>query len=99
VVTIGAPVKSDIENPDAPTYVVDESLAPGQQKQVEWEKPGMTVTVQRAIVENGTTRTDTLTSRYVPWRAQYLVGPGTDVPDTLAPASETITTTATPAEQ
>jgi vancomycin resistance protein YoaR len=89
VVTIGAPVKSDIENPESPTYVVDESLAPDQQKQVEWEKPGMTVTVQRTIVENGTTRTDTLTSRYVPWRAQYLVGPGVEIPATPTPDEET----------
>jgi vancomycin resistance protein YoaR len=82
VVTIGTPVKSDIRQPEPATFTVDTSLAPGQRKQVEWEKPGMTVTVQRTIVEDGTTRTDTLTSHYVPWRAQYLVGPGSDVPTT-----------------
>lgn len=82
VVTIGTPVQSEIRQPEPATFTVDTSLAPGQRKQVEWEKPGMTVTVQRTIVENGTTRTDTLTSRYVPWRAQYLVGPGSDVPTT-----------------
>jgi vancomycin resistance protein YoaR len=92
IVTIGAPVQSDIKPADPPTYVVDESLAPGQRKQVEWEKPGMTVTVQRTIVENGTTRTDTLTSHYVPWRAQYLVGPGTDVPTTPAASDEATVT-------
>jgi vancomycin resistance protein YoaR len=80
VVTIGTPVKTDIKQPEPATYTVDVSLAPGQRKQVEWEKPGMTVTVTRTIVENGTTRTDTLTSRYVPWRAVYLVGPGSDAP-------------------
>jgi vancomycin resistance protein YoaR len=84
VVTIGTPVKSDIKQPEPATFTVDAALAPGQRKQVEWEKPGMTVTVQRTIVENGTTRTDTLTSRYVPWRAVYLVGPGNDAP--AAPA-------------
>jgi vancomycin resistance protein YoaR len=89
VVTIGAPVKTDIKQPEAPTYVVEASLTPGQRKQVEWEKPGMTVTVQRTIVENGTTRTDTLTSRYVPWRAQYLVAPDIEIPATPTPPAET----------
>ena len=40
----------------------------------------MTVTVTRTIVADGTTRTDTLTSNYEPWRAVYLVGPGTESP-------------------
>lgn len=89
VVTIGTPVKSDIKQPEPATYTVDASLAPGQRKQVEWEKPGMTVTVTRTIVENGTTRTDTLTSHYVPWRAVYLVGPGSDVPAASIPTVAT----------
>lgn len=84
IVTVGAPVQTDIKQPEPATYTVDVSLAPGQRKQVEWEKPGMTVTVQRTIVENGATRTDTLTSRYVPWRAVYLVGPGADTPATAS---------------
>jgi vancomycin resistance protein YoaR len=92
VVTISAPVRSDIKQPEPPTYTVDESLALGQKKQVEWEKPGMTVAIQRTIVENGTTRTDTLTSRYVPWRAQYLVGPGVAIPATATPTAEAVVT-------
>ncbi|MBW7882711.1 MAG: VanW family protein [Caldilineaceae bacterium] len=90
-VTISEPEISDIIEPEAPIYTVDESLAPGQKKQVDWEKEGMTVTVRRTIVENGTTRTDTLTSKYQPWRAVYLVGPGTDIPATPTPVA-----TATP---
>lgn len=86
-VTIGTPQVTDVKEPDAPTYTVDDSLAAGQQKQVEWPKKGMTVAVQRTIVENGTTRTDTLTSRYQPWRAVYLVGPGTEIPATPTPAA------------
>ena len=41
----------------------------------------MTTSVTRTIVENGTTRTDTLVSNYQPWRAVYLVGPGTAIPE------------------
>jgi vancomycin resistance protein YoaR len=82
VVTIGAPVKSEVKAAEPPLYTVDEALSAGQKKQVEWEKPGMTVTVERTIVENGATRTDTLKSHYQPWRAVYLVGSGADLPVT-----------------
>lgn len=93
VVTIAAPVQSDVKPAPPPTFTRDETLAEGQKKQVEWEKPGMTVTVQRTIVENGTTRTDTLSSHYQPWRAVYLVGPGVEIPATPTP---TATSTPTP---
>lgn len=76
-VTVSKPEITDVVKPEAPIYTVDDSLATGQTKQVEWQKDGMTVTVTRTIVENGTTRTDTLRSKYQPWRAVYLVGPGT----------------------
>jgi vancomycin resistance protein YoaR len=79
-VTLSEPVHTDIRQPGPPEYRVDESLAPGEIRQVEWEKPGMTVIVTRTILENGASRTDTITSQYQPWRAVYLVGPGTEVP-------------------
>jgi vancomycin resistance protein YoaR len=82
-VTVSKPEIADVVKPEAPAYTVDESLATGQTKQVEWEKEGMAVTVTRTIVEDGATRTDTLKSLYQPWRAVYLVGPGT-----LAPTPE-----------
>ena len=85
VVTVGEPVITDVEDPEPPSYVVDESLETGEKKQVEWEKQGMTATVERTIVENGETRTDTLVSKYQPWRAVYLVGPGTEIPATPTP--------------
>lgn len=95
-VTISPPQQSDVKEPEPPEYRVDESLAAGQQKQVEWEQKGMTVTVMRTIVENGTTRTDTITSRYQPWRAVYLVAPGTEIPATATPET-TATVSATTA--
>lgn len=94
-VTISEPVQSEVKEPAPPEYRVDESLAPGQQKQVEWEQKGMTVTVTRTIVENGTTRTDTVVSRYQPWRAVYLVAPGTEIPTPAATATLTTTTVIT----
>ncbi len=86
-VTLSEPVQTGISQPPAPEYRIDEALAPGQIQQVEWEKPGMQVAVTRTIVEEGVTRTDTITSHYQPWRAVYLVGPGTEVPQQIA-ASE-----------
>jgi hypothetical protein len=73
-------VQSNVEPPPPPLYNVDPSLAPGQVKQVEWAKPGMTVNVTRTITQNGETRTETLTSKYQPWRAIYLVGSEADIP-------------------
>jgi len=85
-VTIGKPVITEVKAAEPPQYVVDESLAKGEKKQVDWEKEGMTVTVTRTLVENGTTRTDTLVSNYQPWQAVFLVGPGTEIPATPTPA-------------
>jgi len=84
-VTVSAPEITDVITPEQPSYVVDESLTAGQQRQVEWEKEGMTTRVTRTIVENGTTRTDTLVSKYQPWRAVYLVAPGAAIPETASP--------------
>lgn len=80
VVKIAEPAVSDIVEPEPAIYKVDEDLAPGQQEQVEWQKEGKTVEVTRTIIENGESRTDTITSKYQPWQAVYLVGPGTQVP-------------------
>ena len=79
-VTIGAAQITDRIEPEAPLYIVDETLEPGQSQQVEWQKAGMTVVITRTIVENDIPRTDTLRSQYQPWRAVYLVGPGTPIP-------------------
>ncbi len=86
-VSVSKPVIKDVKEPAPAQYVVDESLALGEKKQVDWAKEGMSVTVTRTIVEDGTTRTDTLASTYEPWRAVYLVGPGTEVPATPTPAA------------
>ena len=81
-VTVSEPQISDVKKPEAPSYTVDPTLASGQQKQVEWQKDGMTVVVQRTIVENGTTRTDTLKSVYSPWQAVFLVAPDSPLAST-----------------
>jgi len=79
-VTVSPPIITDVVEAGEPVYQVDESLAPGQIKQVETAKQGLTATVERTIVENGTTRVDKIISVYQPWSAVYLVGPGTPIP-------------------
>ncbi|MDI9548284.1 MAG: VanW family protein [Chloroflexota bacterium] len=86
-VTISEPEIADVSPPPEPLYEVDESLALDERRQVDWAKEGMTVTVTRTIVENGETRTETLRSKYQPWRAVYLVGPGTEIPATPTPSA------------
>ena len=80
-VIIGEPVQAEIVEPEPPVYRVDESLAAGEIQQVEYENKGMLVEVERTIIENGETRTDTLTSKYRPWQAVFKVGPGTPLPN------------------
>jgi vancomycin resistance protein YoaR len=87
-VHISEPEITDVKPAPPPLYTVDESLAPGQQKQVDWAQQGMTATVTRTIVEGGATRTETLTSVYEPWRAVYLVGSESQIPRAAAPAVE-----------
>ena len=74
VVTVSEPVISDVIEPEEPLYLEDSALAPGEQRLVESEKLGMTVTVDRIIVQHGRSRTERFRSVYQPWRAVYLVG-------------------------
>jgi vancomycin resistance protein YoaR len=86
-VIISEPLKKDIEPPPPALYTVDDSLAPGQTKQVDWQQQGMTVEVTRTIIQGGETRTETLVSKYQPWRAIYLVGSEADIPPSARSAS------------
>ncbi len=91
-VEVSKPIISDVKEPPPPAYQEDPSLAPGQKKQVETAKKGMRVVVKRRITENGQTREEELVSVYQPWRAVYLVGPGTEIPATPTPAPEASST-------
>ncbi len=91
-VRMSAPVITDVKEPGDVVYKVDESLAPGERKQVEYAQRGMTVTVDRTIVENGQSRVDKIVSKYQPWNAVILVSSGTEIPATPTPAAEAVTT-------
>lgn len=83
----------NIRDAPPPVYQEDPALEPGVEKQVEWAKRGMDVTVQRVVREDGEVlREDTFVSQYQPWAAVYLVGPEEE-----APAEDDVETTDTEA--
>jgi vancomycin resistance protein YoaR len=56
-------------------YRDDPTLRKGKQKQIEWPKDGLDVTIYRIIKQDGEeVRRDEFFSRYRPWQAVYLVG-------------------------
>ena len=79
-VTISEAEQKDITPPSDPIYRLDASLEPGQIKQVEWAKEGMTTTVIRTVTQDGQSREDKIVSVYRPWSDMFLYGPGTVIP-------------------
>ncbi|RIH82457.1 Vancomycin B-type resistance protein VanW [Calidithermus terrae] len=77
-VTVSKPtILSRTPHPPA-QYIVDASLRPGQVKQVDWAVDGYRTRITRTVVSaSGEVKTDVLNSNFRPWRAVYLVGPGT----------------------
>ena len=61
--------------PPPPEIVVDPELAPGQERTDELEREGMSVTVERIVVEDGEERRDTFHSSYRPTGSLTAVGP------------------------
>jgi vancomycin resistance protein YoaR len=69
----------NIVEPEGPLYEENPELAPGEIKQVDWEVEGADVTVTRTVTRNGEVLyQDTFNTHYMPWRAIYQYGPGTE---------------------
>ena len=67
--------------PPEPSYEENPSLEQGKIKQVDWEAEGADITVTRAVQrDGGVLYQDTFTTHYLPWRAVYQYGPGTEIP-------------------
>jgi vancomycin resistance protein YoaR len=65
--------------PPKPTYEENPELAAGEVKQVDWEAEGADVSVTRTVMRDGQVYfNDTINTHYLPWRAVYQYGPGTD---------------------
>ena len=69
----------NIVKPPDPLYEENKELRQGEIKQVEWEADGADVTVTRTVLRDGqTVFTDNFYTHYLPWRAVYHYGPGTE---------------------
>jgi hypothetical protein len=80
-VTRTKPEISNVQKPEPPIYQEDSSLPRGTIKQVDWEKDGQDVVVVRTIrTGDGKVSEEKFVSKYQPWRAVFLFGPGAKLP-------------------
>jgi vancomycin resistance protein YoaR len=87
------PAITNVRQPEKPLYQEDPGLPTGTIRQVDWPANGMDVTIKRSISNaDGTVQEEEFVSKYQPWRAVYLYGPGTALP-----ADAMIAPTPTPA--
>ncbi|MBN2148206.1 MAG: VanW family protein [Anaerolineales bacterium] len=69
-----------VEPPD-PLYEENSDLAKGEIVQVDWAADGADISVTRQVWRDGALiHSDTFNTHYLPWRAVYQYGPGTDIP-------------------
>jgi vancomycin resistance protein YoaR len=73
-------ILSETEAPE-PLYRENPDLPKGEIKQVDWEADGMDVIVYRTVTRDGEVLyQDSIKTHYLPWRAIYEYGPGTELP-------------------
>jgi len=84
IVELEGPVVTDVIEHGDPVYKEDADIEPGKIKQIEWETDGLTSVITRVIRDattNEVLERKEFKSKFRPWNAVYLVGPGTEVPD------------------
>jgi vancomycin resistance protein YoaR len=65
-----------------PLYKENVDLEKGKIKKIDYEADGLDVVVYRTVSRSGEViHQDTIKTHYLPWRAIYEFGPGTDLPD------------------
>ncbi len=70
---------TDVVEPPDPLYEENPDLAKGEVKQVDWEAEGADVRVTRTVWRGGQVIfEDVFSTHYLPWRAVYHYGPGTE---------------------
>ena len=82
-VELEGPVVMDVIEHGDPVYREDAELEPGEIKQIEWATNGLTSVITRVIRDAATgdvIERQEFKSKFRPWDAVYLVGPGTEVP-------------------
>ncbi|MCZ6530717.1 MAG: VanW family protein [Chloroflexi bacterium] len=77
----GPQISNKVDAPE-PLYKVNPDLKEGKIKQVDFEADGMDVIVTRTVTRgDDVLHRDTIKTHYLPWRAIYEYGPGTELPD------------------
>jgi vancomycin resistance protein YoaR len=72
----------NIVKPEPPVYEENPDLKKGEIKQVDWEAEGADVSVTRTVRRDGQVLYEgTFNTHYLPWRAVYQYGPGTEIPE------------------
>jgi vancomycin resistance protein YoaR len=72
--------RNEVEAPE-PLYKENQDLPKDEIKQVDWEADGLDVEVLRTVTRDGETLfSDIFETHYLPWRAIYEYGPGTELP-------------------
>ena len=72
--------QNTIEPPE-PLYEENADLGRGVIKQVDWAAEGADITVTRIVWRDGAQiHVDNISTNYLPWRAVYQYGPGTEIP-------------------
>jgi vancomycin resistance protein YoaR len=81
-VQISSPqITGKVEAPK-PLYKLNPDLKEGEIEQVDFEVDGMDVLVTRTVtLGDNTLHRDTIKTHYLPWRAIYEYGPGTELPE------------------
>jgi vancomycin resistance protein YoaR len=70
-----------VEAPE-PLYKENPELPEGKIKQVDYEADGADITVTRTVMHDGQVlHNDVIRTHYLPWRAIYEYGPGTELPE------------------
>jgi len=71
----------NVVKPPDPQYEQNPDLSQDQIKQVDWAAEGADISVERTVSRGGQVLfTDTFSTHYLPWRAVYQYGPGTEIP-------------------
>jgi len=71
----------NVVEPEEPLYEENPDLPEGTIRQVDWEVDGADVTVTRTVYrDGGVLHSDVFATHFIPWRAIYQYGPGTEIP-------------------
>ncbi|MFD1731005.1 VanW family protein [Deinococcus malanensis] len=74
VIVSPATILARVPHPPA-QYVFNPRMRAGAVRQVDWAQDGFNLYITRTIKDEGTARTDRVTTNYRPWRAVYETGP------------------------